>query len=60
MNKTILEQIEIDKTHIDDFPLETEEGTKRAKEKFYEKAVIERNQYVNRHIKIFEEYSNDD
>ena len=58
MNKTILEQIEIDKTHIDDFPLETEEGTKRAKEKFYEKAVIERNQYVNRQIKIFEEYSN--
>ena len=61
MNKTILEQIEIDKTHIDDFPLETEEGTKRAKEKFYEKAVIERNQYVNPvfayqddHIIVFE------
>ena len=57
MNKTILEQIEIDKTHINDFPLETEEGTKRAKEKFYEKAVTERNQYIDRQIKIFEEYS---
>ena len=50
MSKTILEQIEIDKTHINDFPLETEEGTKRAKEKFYEKAVTERNQYVEKQI----------
>ena len=59
MSKTILEQIEIDKTHINDFPLETEEGTKRAKEKFYEKAVTERNQYVEKQIQTFEEYSNE-
>ena len=64
MNKTILEQIEIDKTHIDDFPLETEEGTKRYKEKFHLRAANECNTYINREINIFqnclENIENDD
>ena len=57
-NHPILKLIEIDKNHIENFVLETEEGTKRFKEKFNLKAINDRNEYVNREIKRFTEYKN--
>ena len=55
-NHAILKEIEIDKNHIENFQLETEEGTKRSKEKFHAKAVEDRNEYVNHQKNKFEEY----
>ena len=55
MNKeSIIERIDVGKNHIDQFVLETEEGTKRTKDKFYRNAVEQRNKYVNSEIEIFE------
>lgn len=51
-----MKQIEINKNHIDNFVLETEEGTKRTKEKFYEKASNDRNNYVNEQHILFDKY----
>ncbi len=58
-NHFIMKLIDIDKVHIENFVLETEEGTKRYKEKFYFKSVNDRNEYVNRQISIFKKYLND-
>ena len=55
-NNSIMKQIDINKNHIDNFVLETEEGTKRTKEKFYEKASQDRNKYVNDQHVIFDKY----
>lgn len=55
-NHAILKEVEIDKNHIENFVLETEEGTKRSKEKFHLKAVEDRNNYVNRQHVKFDEY----
>lgn len=52
----IFKKIEIDKNHIDNFPLEIEDGTKRSKKKFHEKAVNDRNEYVNRQRTLFDRY----
>ena len=58
-NHSIMKLIDIDKIHIENFVLKTEEGTKRYKEKFYLKSVNDRNKYVNRQINIFKKYLND-
>ena len=55
-NHPIMKLIEIDKNHIENYVLETEEGTKRFKEKFHLKAINERNEYINREIKQFTQY----
>ena len=52
----IIKKIEIDKNHIENFPLEIEDGTKRSKKKFHEKAVNDRNEYVNRQRTLFDRY----
>jgi len=54
----ILSEIDIDKDHIERFPLETDEGTKAIKEKYHKKAIDDRNNYVNRQIIIFKDYAN--
>ncbi len=60
MNKEQLEQIrkeiETNQNHIDNFPLETETGTKKMKEKFHKNAVKERNLYIEKEIPKFKEY----
>ena len=53
---SIVKEIEIDHTHIDNFVMETNEGTKRTKEKFYNEAVNNRNDYVQRQRSIFNQY----
>ena len=55
-NHPIMKLIEIDKKHIENFVLETEEGTKRMKEKFHLKAIDNRNEYCNREINRFTDY----
>ncbi len=52
----IIKKIEINKNHIENFPLEIEDGTKRSKQKFHEKAVNDRNEYVNRQRTLFDRY----
>lgn len=57
MNKEdILNLIDIDKNHIDSFPMETEEGTKRTKDKFYRNAVQERNSYSQKQQVLFQHF----
>ncbi len=56
MDNYIVNEIEIDKNHIDNFVLESEEGTKKMKEAFHKKAVLERNDYVNSRKDIFSFY----
>ena len=53
---TILKSMEIDHNHIDSFVMETEEGTKRTKEKFYHEAAENRNSYVNKQQDLFDQY----
>lgn len=53
---SIIKEIDIDKNHIDNFVLESEEGTKRSKKKFHEKAVNDRNSYVGKQHALFEQY----
>lgn len=52
----ILQEIEVNENHINNFPLETETGTKKMKEKFHEKAVSERNAYITKELSKFKEY----
>ena len=52
----IVKEIEINKNHIEQFQMETEEGTKRTKEKFHDNAVLERNNYVQKQRTIFDQY----
>lgn len=56
VNHFIAKKIEIDKNHIDNFVLETEEGTKRTKEKFYRQAAEQRNEYVQKQQEQFNLY----
>ena len=44
--------IEIDKKHINEYPLESEVGTKRMKENFHKNAVTQRNNYVKQQQSI--------
>lgn len=53
---SIVKEINIDKVHIDNFKMETEQGTKRVKEKFHKEAVISRNNYINKENAKFSNY----
>ena len=55
-NNEIISQIGIDKNHIDTFQLETNDGTKRTKDKFHRNAVEQRNNYINKEQAIFNKY----
>ena len=46
--------LESDKNYVDNFVLETHEGTKRLKEKFRMNASLERNSYIERKIIYYE------
>lgn len=52
----IKEEITINENHINNFPLETETGTKKMKEKFHQKAVKERNLYIQKELDKFRQY----
>ncbi len=55
-DNVIVKEIGINENHIENFQLETEEGTKRTKEKFHLNAVNERNDYVQRQRTLFDQY----
>ena len=52
----IVKKMEIDRNHIDHFVLETEEGTKRMKDKFHRMACEQRNDYIENQKKIYSLY----
>ena len=52
---SIVSDMEEDKEYIENFQLETDKGTKRMKEKFYETAASERNQWIEEKKSIYEE-----
>lgn len=56
LQEKIKKEIEVNENHINNFPLETETGTKKMKEKFHRKAVEERNAYIEKEIPKFKEY----
>lgn len=58
INNFIVKEIEIDKNHITNFPLETEDGTKKLKERFHKNAVNEINKYIKKQQKTFLTYKN--
>lgn len=45
---SIVKEINVDKNHIENFTLESENGTKRLRDKFYRNAVADRNKYVEK------------
>ena len=51
----VIKEININKNHIDNFILDTKEGTKRVKEKFHN-AVNERNKYIHKENIKFSDY----
>ena len=53
---SVVIKIDINKNHIDNYVLETDEGTKRTKEKFYKNAANSRNEYINNQHIIFNKY----
>ena len=56
LQEQIKKEIEINENHIENFPLETETGTKKMKEKFHQKAVQERNAYIEKELEKFKGY----
>ena len=56
-DSSIVKEIEINKSHIENFILESDKGTKKLREKFKKNAYNERNKYVERQIKLFSYYS---
>lgn len=56
IKEKIQEEIKVNENHIDNFPLETQTGTKKMKEKFHQKAVEERNTYIKKELPKFKEY----
>lgn len=52
----IMREIDINKTHITNFPIETDKGTKKMKETFYKNAVNNRNNYILKEKTKFIEY----
>lgn len=55
----INKDIYINTKHIDEFELELKSGTKKMKEKFHNKAIKERNAYINKEIDKFMRYEKD-
>ena len=56
LQEQIKKEIEVNENHINNFPLETETGTKNMKEKFHRNAVKERNAYIEKELTKFQEY----
>ena len=56
LQEQIKKEIEVNENHINNFPLETETGTKKMKEKFHRNAVKERNAYIEKELTKFQEY----
>jgi len=56
MDNFIINEIDIDKNHLDNFVLDTEEGTKKMKEAFHAKAAQEKNDYINTRKDVFSFY----
>lgn len=54
-NITTMKKIEIDRNHIENFPMETTEGTKRTKEKFYRNAVEQLNKYIDGQLSYYQD-----
>ena len=53
---SIVKLMEVDHNHIDSYVMETEEGTKRTKEKFHREASNNRNAYVEQQQGLFDGY----
>ena len=56
MDNFIINEIDIDKNHLDNFVLDTEEGTKKMKEAFHAKAANEKNEYIAGRKDVFSFY----
>ncbi len=56
MKDKIYSEIDIDRDHIEKFPLETDEGTKKVKEKYHKRAINDRNSYIEKQINVFKTY----
>ena len=56
MDNYIINEIDIDKNHLDNFVLDTEEGTKKMKEAFHTKAAADKNDYINTRKDVFSFY----
>lgn len=56
-NISILNEIEVDKRHVENFSLESDKGTKKLREKFRKNAVVERNKYIEKQKRLFNYYS---
>ena len=56
MDNYIVNEIDIDKNHLDNFVLDTEEGTKKMKEAFHAKAAAEKNEYIEKRKDVFSFY----
>lgn len=54
---SIVQEIDIDKDHIENFELESEKGTKKLRDKFHRNAVNERNKYIEKQKRLFNYYS---
>ena len=53
-NVSFVHKMEVDHNHIDNFVLETTEGTKRTKAKFHREASEQRNAYINTQLSIYQ------
>lgn len=56
IQEKIKKEIEINENHINNFSLEIENGTKKMKEKYHQKAVEERNAYIAKELPKFKDY----
>ena len=54
-NCILVKKMDIDREHIDHFVLETDEGTKRMKDKFHRMASEQRNSYIENQKSIYHE-----
>ena len=55
----ILKEIEVDRDYIDHFVMETTQGTKKVKKKFHNRAILERNNYIQQQLQLFRIYQKD-
>ena len=56
MFEQIRKEIEINITHINNFVMETDKGTKKMRQKFHLSAIKERNSYIEKELIKFKEY----
>ena len=55
----LLYQFDLDKKYIEEYPLETTEGTKKMIKTYHINAINSRNAYVNNKIEMYEEIKQD-